>query len=64
MQCAVVNGSMAGDSVRQIVGERRATMVKMRVLRSDMQHACRLAARPLPTTNAVAYTRSGLLRPR
>ena len=43
----------------------------MRVLRSDMQHAtikclrpplsCRLAARPLSTTNAVAYTRSGLM---
>lgn len=33
--------------------------LKMRVLRSDMQYACRLAAHPLlSTTNAVAYTRA------
>lgn len=36
--------------------------LKMRVLRSDMQYACRLAAHPLlSTTNAVAYTRAQAL---
>jgi hypothetical protein len=34
-----VQWSMAGDCVREILGERRPPMVKMRVLRSDMQYA-------------------------